>query len=95
MPLSPMFLLLQLRYLRNLHHTLEGLRGWLVGQILEALCCLLGQGICYVAPGFVLLAQYGVGGPYLAPCVPCRLSDGGYIPCAYKVSYTCHPVFSQ
>ena len=95
MPLSPMFLLLQLRYLRNLHHTLEVLIGWLVGQILEALCCFSGEGTCYAAPGSPLTVEDGVGGPCSIPGGLCRLSGEGYNFGVCKGSYICHPVSSQ
>ena len=95
MPMFPMFLLLQVRTLGNPHHILEDLVGWLVGQNVEALLCLLGRDICCVAPGFVLFVLQCVGVPDFVPYVLCRLGDGGHILGAHKVNWACHPVFLE
>ena len=95
MPMFPMFLLLLVRTLRDPHHTLEDLVGWLGGHNVEAHLCFLDRDICCVAPGLVLIVLQCVGVPDFVPYVLRRIGDGGYILGAYKVNWACHPVFLE
>ena len=61
MPMSPMFLLLLVRILRDPHHTLEGLVGWLGEHNFEAHLCSSDRDNCFVVTGLVLIVLQCVG----------------------------------